>query len=394
MEFATAITGESQIAAATADLRRQLSDLPRDSVHAVFVFASAHFEDELEALSAALAEAFPDAALLGCTAEGTIGAGRELERTPSISVLAASLPGVIIRPFHLSQSDLQKSRTLEDWTEQLGVRPDESPVFIVLGDPFSFPVDYLLQQLNQHYAGTPVFGGMASGAERQRQNGLLLNGVVYHEGLVGFALSGNLSVRSVVSQGCRPVGKPFVVTKGERNVIRELGGKPALQVLQEISNSLSPQDLKLAQEALFVGRVINEYQDTFKRGDFLIHHLMGGEPESGALAIAGPVKVGSTVQFHVRDARCADEDLRELLRTACPPDSPPPAGALLFSCNGRGTRMWPEPGHDVSVLMDLCSNVPAAGFFCAGELGPIGERNFIHGFTASIALFQPREAGP
>jgi len=388
VRFVSTITTHPSPTAALVDIengfRARLGDEP---VHLAFVFVSAAFADKLETLGAGLNRIFPDAAVLGCTAEGTIGGGREVERSPSIAVLAASLPSVGIRPFHVSQAELEGATTTAEWVEQLGAKPDQAPIFIALADPFSFRITDFLDQVNTHYPGAPVFGGMASAARQPRENGLLLNEHVYREGLTGVALSGAIRVRAVVSQGCRPIGRPFVVTRGDQNVMRELGGKPALAALQEMSSSLPPEDLALAKQALLVGQVINEYQESFKRGDFLIHNLLGADPNSGALAIAGPVKVGRTIQFHVRDAKCADEDLRELLGAARGQGGPAPAGALLFSCNGRGTRMWPEAGHDVGVVTDVFERLPTAGCFCAGELGPIGQRNFIHGFTASIALF-------
>jgi small ligand-binding sensory domain FIST len=202
--------------------------------------------------------------------------------------------------------------------------------------------------------------------------------------MVGVALSGNLKVETVVSQGCRPIGRPFVITRAERNIIHELGRRPALEQLQNVLTKLPPDDEVLARESLFVGRAIDEYKGRFGRGDFLIHNIIGADRKSGAIGIAGQAKVGATVQFHVRDAQSADEDLRAMLTVHAKSDL---RGAMLFGCNGRGTRMWPTPGHDVGVLRQVLGDVPVAGFFCGGEFGPVGGRNFVHGFTASIALF-------
>jgi small ligand-binding sensory domain FIST len=190
----------------------------------------------------------------------------------------------------------------------------------------------------------------------------------------------------VVSQGCRPIGKSFIVTKAEGNIIHELGRKPALEQLHSVLTKLAEPEEQLARESMFLGRAIDEYKERFGRGDFLIHNILGADRKSGAIGIAGQVKVGTTVQFHVRDAQSADEDLRAMLT---PHAATEPEGALLFGCNGRGTHMWPEPGHDVNLLRQLLGNVPVAGFFCGGEFGPVGGRNFVHGFTASIALFYP-----
>jgi small ligand-binding sensory domain FIST len=231
---------------------------------------------------------------------------------------------------------------------------------------------------------------VASAAHQPRQNQLILNGDFHNEGLVGVALTGRLAVKTVVSQGCRPVGKPFVITKGERNIIHELGGKAALLALQDTLTKLPDDDQELARQSLFVGRVIDVYKDHFERGDFLIHNILGADRQTGSIGIAGHARTGATVQFHVRDAKSAHEDLRAMLGAYA---GTPVRGAALFGCNGRGTHMWPTPGHDVRTLREALGNVPVAGFFCAGEFGPVGGKNFIHGFTASIALFYDPKGG-
>jgi len=194
-----------------------------------------------------------------------------------------------------------------------------------------------------------------------------------------------MEVKTVVSQGCRPIGKSYVITRGDRNIIHELGGRPALEQLQQTLSALSEEDEQLARQSLFVGRVIDEFKGQFGRGDFLIHNIVGADRKSGSIGMAGLARVGATVQFHVRDAHSADEDLRAMLGPLAGAEV---QGAMLFGCNGRGTHMWPKPGHDVGVLREVLGDVPVAGFFCGGEFGPIGGRNFIHGFTASIALFR------
>ncbi|MAG55829.1 MAG: hypothetical protein CMJ83_06025, partial [Planctomycetes bacterium] len=337
-----------------------------------------------------LRTAFPLATSLGCTAEGTIGDGRELERQASVSLLAGSLPGVDFRPFRVTQDTLDD----DEWVDRLGPA-DGDPTFLVLGDPFSLDVRRFLSGTQESHPGRPVIGGMASGAHQPGDNRLLADGAVHADGLVGVAITGDVAVDSVVSQGCRPIGEHYVVTQGEANILRGLRNQPAMKVLQEVASGLPPQEQSLLQHGIFVGCAIDEYRSSFARGDFLIHSIVHADPETGTLAISGEVRPGTTVQFHVRDADSADEDLREMLARVSSGvgsggDDPSYAGAALFSCNGRGTRMWDTPGHDVGVLRTSAGAVPVAGFFCAGELGPIGGRNFIHGYTASVALFRPR----
>jgi small ligand-binding sensory domain FIST len=229
---------------------------------------------------------------------------------------------------------------------------------------------------------------MASGGGQPGESPLLIGADLRNEGAVGVLLRGPVKARSVVSQGCRPIGKPMIITKARDNIILELGGKTALDQLQQIWQELGPRDRELVQHGLHVGRVISEYRESFKRGDFLIRNVMGLDKASGALAITERVRVGQTVQFHVRDAATADEDLHALLQLDSRSHAANPAAALLFSCNGRGTRLFGQPDHDARAVRAEKGDVPLAGFFAQGELGPVGGVNFIHGFTASVVLFE------
>jgi small ligand-binding sensory domain FIST len=206
---------------------------------------------------------------------------------------------------------------------------------------------------------------------------------------VGLSLSGPIDVQTVVSQGCRPVGRPVLVTKARDNVIDQLGGRPAMQVLREIVDAMSATDQKLLRNGLFIGQAISEYRESFGRGDFLVRNVIGVEDASGSIEMADYIRPGRTVQFHLRDAETADEDLSMML-DAQRTEPTAAAGALLFSCNGRGTRMFDEPGHDVGAARKAMPTTPVGGFFAAGELGPVGGRNFIHGHTASFALLRAR----
>ncbi|UCC29700.1 MAG: FIST C-terminal domain-containing protein [Phycisphaerales bacterium] len=386
MRFASSITEATDARRAVDELLEPVdSRLTRGMVDLALLFITKDFKDHLADVIDRIGTGFPGAVLLGCTAQGTIGFDKELERVPSMSLLVASMPNVEVRPFYMRQSDLESIRTPLDWERIVGVSPESRPTFVALADPFRLAIHDFIDQINEAYPGSPLVGGVASAARMPQQNRLILNGDTHREGIVGIALTGLLAVDTVVSQGCRPIGKPFVITKAERNVIRELGGRAALEQLQNVLARLSREDERLVKQSLFVGRVIDEYKDRFTRGDFLIHNIIGVDRHSGAVAISGHARIGATVQFHVRDAASADEDLRKMLS---PHADTGIRGALLFGCNGRGTQMWPEPGHDVGVLRELLGDVPVAGFFCGGEFGPIGGANFIHGFTASIALFR------
>jgi small ligand-binding sensory domain FIST len=233
---------------------------------------------------------------------------------------------------------------------------------------------------------------MASAANNPGENRLVRDDEITNFGGVGAVLGGPIRVRSVVSQGCRPVGKPFVITRSQKNVIAELGGKPALECLREVYAELPEGQRELFQRGPHLGMALNEYKDHFDRGDFLISSVIDADEDEGAVAIGTLVRTGQTVQFHVRDAASADEDLRSMLRLLGDSPEGRGRGGLLFTCNGRGTRMFNEPHHDASVVQSVAGPIPLAGFFAQGELGPIGGRNHIHGFTASLAVFEPDEA--
>jgi small ligand-binding sensory domain FIST len=260
-------------------------------------------------------------------------------------------------------------------------------VRLMICDPFTFPIGDLLTHLNQHVPGATVMGGMASGGLRLRQSRLFLDGRVLSDGAVGASLP-QAEVHALVAQGCRPVGNPYTTTRADGSVIFELGGRPPLERLREVAAALPAKDRELLAQGVQLGMLIDEYQTEPGQGDFLIRGIAGLDQESGAIAVGDEVMVGQTVQFHVRDADSADEDLRRTLeRAAGALGTRRAAGALLFTCNGRGSRLFAGPDHDAGLLAEVLGKIPVAGFFCAGELGPVGGQNFLHAFTASIALF-------
>jgi small ligand-binding sensory domain FIST len=351
-----------------------------------FCFFTAHHAAEGATLLDRLA-AQVNAPIVGCSAEGVIGPDREVERAPGVALLLAELPGVNVHPFHIPRDDWRPLFDDPDaLRERLGTGP-ETRCLLAFGDPFTTPTLQLLPLLTDLCPGVPVIGGMASAAQAPGENVLFSGDRVTTEGLVGVSLSGPLAVQSVVSQGCRPFGKTFVITRSHDNVIETLGGRPALVALRDAIMEMPAAERMLLQNGLFVGRAISEYKDTFDRGDFLVRGVSGVDNESGAVTVGDYVRTGQTVRFHVRDAATATEDLDLLLSPEL--IAPPPAGALLFSCNGRGTRLFDRPSHDVAAANRSMPQTPVAGFFAAGELGPVSSQNFIHGHTASFALFRP-----
>lgn len=402
MPFAAHLSTEADTDAALTECLSRLNW--QEPVDLGLTFYSPHHRRAVKEIGRRLHEVLRPRCLLGCPGETIIGNEREVEKGPALAVWFGRWDGPVqLTPFHLYPEETPDGITLLGYPDELNEATPADSMVLALADPFSFPVDDFLRQWNEEKPGLRVVGGMASGARQPGKNPLLVSSAqpgaapagaevgapaVVSEGAVCVLLRGEVRVRTVVSQGCRPIGRPMVITKARDNIIYELGGKPALVQLQELWQELPPRDQDLVRQGLHVGRVISEYQEKFQRGDFLVRNVMGFERESGAVAITERVRTGQTVQFHVRDAQTADEDLHLLLQHDRATHRGQAAAALLFSCNGRGTRLFDQPDHDAQAIQREIGPLPLAGFFAQGELGPIGGQNFIHGFTASVLLFE------
>jgi len=352
-----------------------LETLGEERADLVMLFASPHHVGPFEDIAASVRGLLDPTVLVGGTAGAVIGGGREVEDSPALSLFAARLPETLLTPARLEVVPTPDGPSLIGWPDH----PDGT--MLVFADPFTFPADAFLSRVNEDLPKLQVIGGLASAAMQPGGNRLVIDDQIFDSGAVGAVLAGGVEIRTVVSQGCRPVGKPYVVTRSDRNFILELGGKPALERLQETATAASDEERELMRHGLQIGCVVDETRLEFSRGDFLVRGVVGADQRSGAIAVGDTIDVGRTVQFQVRDAGSADEDLRDLL-TSAEADA-----ALLFTCNGRGQRLFGEADHDAGVVDQLLGPLPLAGCFCAGELGPVGARNFLHGFTASLALF-------
>ena len=271
------------------------------------------------------------------------------------------------------------------------VTADQEPQFVMLADPFSFPVQNLLLGLDFAFSKSVKIGGMASGAERPGLNALFLDDQVHRSGAVGLALHGNIAVDTVVAQGCRPIGEPMRITESKRNLLVKLDGEPPLEYLKGLFRTMSTRDQGLMQHSLFLGVVMDEFLETPQQGDFLIRNVAGMDPKTGTLAIGEMLKEGQLVQFHLRDAQTSAEDLNAVLeRYAIDNRENDVHGALLFSCLGRGQYLYGRPNHDTDVFHEKVGQVPLGGFFCNGEIGPVSGTTFLHGYTSSFGIFRPK----
>jgi small ligand-binding sensory domain FIST len=324
------------------------------------------------------------ATTLGCSAGGVIGDERAVEASTAVSVWAAVLPRTTIRTFHLEVMRTPESLAVVGLPENAA----ESDLCLLLADPYSFPADGFVSRFNDTAAGLPVAGGLASGMLGPGGSRLLVDGRIVDRGAVGALLRGPVGATTVVSQGCRPIGPTMVVTRAEGNVILELAGVPAVKKLEEIVAELPADEQALASRGLQIGVAMDEYVEVHDRGDFLIRGVLGVDETRDGLVVGDLVEVGRTVRFQVRDALAADEDLRALLAGPALLGGPGLVeGALLFSCNGRGANLFPSADHDAKLVAEHFAHAPVAGFFAAGEIGPVGGRNYLHGFTASIVAF-------
>jgi small ligand-binding sensory domain FIST len=325
--------------------------------------------------------------VLGCSAGGVIGAGRGVEMVSAVSVWAAVLPDVRVRSFHLEVMRASESLAVVG----MPVQHADDEVAVLLADPYSFPVDAFVEQANDALPGLPLVGGLASGVGGAGSTRLIVDGVVHDRGAVGVVLSGAVGARTVVSQGCRPVGPAMTVTAAEGNVLLGLAGLPAITKLEEVLAALPPEDQALASRGVHLGIAMDEYVDVHGQGDFLIRGLVGADSGRGGLVIGDVVAPGRTVRFQVRDADTATEDLVSLLDTfRAVGGGGAVDGALLFSCNGRGAALFASADHDVRAVQRVLGAPGVAGFFAAGEIGPVGGRNHLHGFTASVLAFGAR----
>ncbi len=326
--------------------------------------------------------------LAGCSSASLIAGDQEIEEKPGLALGLYYLPEAALQPFRFTQAQLEQAGETGYWQRESRIAPETINGWLVFADPFHLDSEAWLQSWNEAYAPRPVVGGLASGEPSEPSTQVYLNRDVFEDGGVAIAVGGKVRLASVISQGCTPIGETWTITRAERNFIHQIGNRPAYEILAETFNGLSPQEKKKAQGNLFIGLVMNEYLDEFHRGDFLIRNLIGADPKSGTIAVGAFPRTGQTIQFQRRDAATGTEDMTALLKRA----QKELAGHTIYggglcSCNGRGQRLFGEPHHDARHVQQQFGPIGLAGFFCNGEIGPVGKRNFLHGYTASLALF-------
>ena len=412
IQWLNALSTRASLEAAVAEVVDGIKPLSNEPNLGI-VFISSAYASEYSRLVPLLLEQLPLPVLIGCGGGGIIGTTAqnqvlEVESNPALSLSVASLPNVDITAFYLAPEELPDlDSSPEAWIELVGVSPQKSPQFLLLSDPFAAHVNDLLEGLDFAYPGSPKVGGLASASSMGVPSGLFYHSQqhpgqpLYREGTVGVALSGEIVLETIVAQGCRPIGKPFRVSQAERNVILELvseesasttAGITPLEALRHIIQNLSEKDRQLVQHSLFVGVVGDEFKLNLEQGDFLIRTLLGVDPKLGAIAIGDRVRPGQRIQFHLRDSSTSAEDLELLLKAYQKGEANRAKGALMFSCLGRGEALYGVPNFDSELLRRYLTDIPLGGFFGNGEIGPVGGRTFLHGYTSALAILRQPEA--
>jgi small ligand-binding sensory domain FIST len=359
-----------------------LAPLGGEAPDLLLLFCHAAFGGHYDEILHAAAERTCSGLIAGCSGSGVIGRGRELEGVPAIAALALRFPAGGYATVHrLAPDDLETP----GWERQLVPDARAGTGLIVLADPFSTDVDTLVTGLATAYPDLPIVGGLASGEPIHRHTHVFAGERAWGRGAVVVALGGTVRLQPIVSQGCEPIGQTWTITEVDEHVVRTIGNRPAYEVLVETLGGLDETERRRAARNLVVGLAMDEYRDAYGRGDFLIRTLAGIDPKSGAIAVGARPRVGQTLQFQVRDARAADEELRALLPAG---DAEPAPAALLFACNGRGAGLFGSPDHDARAAAEILGDPPLAGFFCNGEIGPVGRGTFVHGFTASLGIIR------
>jgi small ligand-binding sensory domain FIST len=368
--------------------RRLRARLPAKEISLGLVFMSPKFFPHAQQVLEILRVHARIPLLAGCSGGGLVANAEELENASGLVLALYSLPGAKLKGVRFTQEQAEAASGENFWPVETGVAPEQVNGWLAFIDAFHFNGENWLRSWNESYARLPVYGGLASGKFPEPLAQIYLDGEVFEDGGVAIAVGGDVALAGVISQGCTPIGEAWTLTRVEQNLIRHIGNRPAYAVLSETVQQLPADEQRKVQGNLHIGLVVNEYLENFQRGDFLVRNLLGGDPNSGVLAVGALPRMGQTIQFQRRDAAAASEDLSELLaQTKKNLAGTEIYGGCLFCCNGRGKNLFGRTSHDAELVQAHFGPTGVAGFFCNGELGPVGEKNFLHGFTASLALF-------
>jgi small ligand-binding sensory domain FIST len=389
MSWSSVIGLGSRLESAIAEAAEQLA--AASGCDLAFAFVSAAYGPAVERLPQLLRPVLGDCLLVGCNAGGLIGGGCEEEEEPGIALLCGRLPETTLGTAHLEQATLPPlAASRESWWRLLDLAPESEASFVLLADPATIDAEACARGLDRAFPGSTVIGGLTSGMLAPGTARLVTNGEVHRTGALLLALSGNVAIDAVLAQGCRPVGDPLFVTSCDGNLIAELDGRRPKELLTSLFATLDEADRARFGDALCIGIALPGPRQTIGAGDFLVRNVLGLDPDSGALWIGARVVPNAIVQFHLRDGASASEELETRL-SASLAGRVAPSAALLFACAGRGRNLFGVSGHDSGTLRRM-ADVPVAGMFSAGEIGPVQGATFVHGYSSVFGLIRPRAA--
>lgn len=390
MRWASAIDTDTSLQAAVERAAAKIfMGLGNQDPDLLTIFVSGQHAAHFDVLAELLQREFENSFMFGCNAVAVIGGSREIEDRPALSLSGALLPGVRLRGTHLDAAQLPPPYAAPNvWEDALQLTANQQPAFLVLADPLSFDTEALLRGLDRIYPNATKVGGLASGAKQAGGSALYLGKQVYRSGAITLALTGNIRVDAVVAQGCRPIGDPMFITSSHENLVREIDGNSPRAALATLFDTLSAPDRELFSQSLFLGMAMHGDANEYAPGDFLIRNILGMDPQSGALWVNAQVPPKSVVQFHLHDASTSAFDLeRALIQYRATKLPATPSGALMFSCLGRGIGLYGQPDHDCNAFRRLVADIPVAGFFGNGEIGPVQNATYLHGYTSAFAVF-------
>jgi len=375
---------ESLVRDTATQLREQLSGKPTFGL----VFATPDYAEKAQEFLELIRVYGHVPTLVGCSGTGLVGRSQEQEEGSGFSLMLVSVPGGKVTAVPFTGDNVEAATGSEFWHRKTGLKPGDAKAWLAFLNPHLLNAESWLKQWNQAYPQAPIFGGHAGGFSGDPEAWVFCDDRVVAGG-VALALQGEIAIHSVVSQGCKPIGEPLTVTQADRNILLTLGSRPAYEVLCEVYKELSDSEREQAKGHLFAGLAVSEYLEEYKRGDFIVRNIIGADQKSGAVAINAVPRVGQTLQYQLRDPRMAADELKRLLLDKAARLTTTPFAGLLCTCHGRGKGLFGGPNHDAALVNEFFPNLPMTGLFANVQLGPLGDRSFAHGYTASLALFAP-----
>ena len=354
-------------------------------------FPSEHHSEHFSELSQLVDQFFGNATFFGCSGAGVIGGGKEVEQVPSLALCAAYLPDVTISPFIFQEQDLPDGDSSpDDWYNLVQLDFADDPIFVILSHPSAMFCEDLLRGLDFAFPESKKIGGIASGYLNDSQVSLFLDNELIQSGIIGICMTGDIQIDTIVAQGCRPIGSAMQVTECQQNILYKLNDQTPVEILRSLFPDLNEREKDLVQHSLFLGVLMDSFIEKPEHGDFLIRNILGIDSRQGAIGVGEFLHEGQIVQFHVRDGISSSDDLATALQKYVEfRHNPSGYGALLFSCLGRGQQLYQVPNHDTKMFYENVGVMPVTGFFGNGEIGPVGDNTYLHGYTSSFGIFRP-----